>query len=118
MDYTSPDSFEGKSLVTGHLGLRDPGLGMTAVAGFNRALLQSGIVREFIKEHQDRAQQVGSSQARSHQEKKRDFLRYMVEKRGLQHFSQLGGGSQRTNLVQRDIVMFPYTFDYLQELPS
>ena len=39
MDYTNPESFEGKSLVTGLLGLRDPGIGMTAVSGFNRALL-------------------------------------------------------------------------------
>ena len=43
-----------------------------------------------------------------------------MDKRGLQHFSKLGGGSgqQRPNLVQRDIVFFPYTFDYLQEIPT
>ena len=41
-----------------------------------------------------------------------------MDKRGLQHFSKMGSGQQRANLLQRDIVLFPYTFDYLQEIPS
>lgn len=57
-DYTDPETTEdGQSLVTGVLGVRDSGLGMGAVQGFNRALLESGVVREFVKEHQDRVQQ-------------------------------------------------------------
>ncbi len=38
-DYTDPEDFDGRSLVTGLLGVRDSGLGMSAVAGFNRALI-------------------------------------------------------------------------------
>jgi len=39
VDYTNPESYNGKSLVTGVLGIRDSGIGMTAVGGFNRVLL-------------------------------------------------------------------------------
>ena len=40
-----------------------------------------------------------------------------MDKRGLQHFSKLGG-QHRPTILQRDVVLFPYTFDYLQEIPS
>jgi hypothetical protein len=93
-------------VVGGLLGLRDAGVGMSAVQGFNRALMESGLVRQYARE---RATQ-GSI---SHGDRKREYLRHIVDKRGIQHFSQLAGGQQRTNLIAKDVVMFPYTFDYL-----
>ena len=84
-DYSDDEALAGRSLVTGVLGFRDQaGSGSTAVAGFNLALLQSGVVRDFIKEHQDRHQKLSTpSYARSHSEKKRDYLKYLVDKRGI-----------------------------------
>jgi len=35
---------------------RDPGIGRSAVQEFNKALLNSGVVREFIKEYHDKHQ--------------------------------------------------------------
>lgn len=54
-DYSGNDDND-VSFVTGKLLFRDPGIGRSAVQEFNRALLNSGIVREFIKESHDKHQ--------------------------------------------------------------
>lgn len=49
IDYTQSEAFKGKSFVTGHLLLRDVGPAQSAVQAFNRAILSSGITKDFMK---------------------------------------------------------------------
>lgn len=51
IDYTPSDVYEGKSLVTGPFLLyRDPAPGtISAVQAFNRVLLNSGVVRDYVR---------------------------------------------------------------------
>ena len=90
IDYSSHDDND-LSFVTGKLLLRDPGIGRTAVQEFNRALLNSGVVREFIQEYHNKHEVNPSGLSRSLDEHKREYLKYLIEKKGIHAFSKLPG---------------------------
>lgn len=74
LDYTA--ATQPHSLITGTLHLRDRGSN-TAVIAFNKCLLQSGVIREFIRKQHLAKQQTSGR----HDDHKRDFLRHLVEKK-------------------------------------
>ena len=87
MDYTLDSD---RSFVTGPgLLLRDS-KSLKAVHAFNKVLLHSGVVREFI----DR-------QRRQPREDRREYLRQLVERKGA------------LKKPLRDVVLFPHVFDYM-----
>ena len=91
-DYTGSQGDDDRSFVTGVLLLRDDsGMGRTAVQEFNRAILNSGIVREFIKQNHSKYQTSPSGQSKSLSDHKREYLKCTVEKKGVHAFSKLPG---------------------------
>lgn len=60
----------------------------------------------------------GASQStqRSYTSHKRDYLKHLIEKKGVSNFSRFHSSQPSMLQVSRDVVIFPYTVDYLLEL--
>jgi hypothetical protein len=65
--------------VTGRLHFRDS-QGISAVSNFNRALLNSGVVRDFIRQRQATLQ---AHTKTSHLDHKQQYLKHLIEKKGI-----------------------------------